>query len=113
VVIALASRSAKVQGGLEQCGQESQWAFGSQGFESLPRRHLLFPFCQIGIDLTGLVDSLMRGGTLDYDLAENHLRCVCIVTSALCFFLSGVETILSCTLFRNVSAASFASLLVV
>src|SRR3989304_238347 len=34
VVIALASRSSHAQ-----TGQASQWAFGSQGFESLPRRH--------------------------------------------------------------------------
>ena len=41
MVIALASRSViVVVEGSEKRGQVSQWAFGSQGFESLPRRHL-------------------------------------------------------------------------
>jgi len=45
VVIALASRSViVVVEGSEKRGQVSQWAFGSQGFESLPRRHLFISF---------------------------------------------------------------------
>jgi hypothetical protein len=41
VVIALASRSyVESTRGLGEREQVSQWAFGSQGFESLPRRHL-------------------------------------------------------------------------
>ena len=39
MVIALASRSKFAQEGPVLNRQASQWAFGSQGFESLPRRH--------------------------------------------------------------------------
>ena len=39
VVIALASRSKFAQDEPVPNRQASQWAFGSQGFESLPRRH--------------------------------------------------------------------------
>jgi hypothetical protein len=32
---------------LHRSGQASQWAFGSQGFESLPRRHFALMLCAV------------------------------------------------------------------
>jgi hypothetical protein len=98
--------------GLEQHGQVSQWAFGSQGFESLPRRHFLLSFEEL-LDRTRdglrhLADVFLAGFCV-YTHALYYLLCVCIASALSLFFFSGVERILSCRLFRKVSAALFAS----
>jgi hypothetical protein len=107
VVIALASRSISPRG-LRIDGQVSQWAFGSQGFESLPRRHEIVGTLFLGYVGLALLECTFQifanEFTKRFCLVDRHyFSQACTVIRAFIFlFFSGIGTILSCMLFKKV-----------